>query len=45
MKVHPVPERIEAQVAKLKLAGMGIKIDRLTPEQKKYLSSWNVGTS
>jgi adenosylhomocysteinase len=31
-------------VAALKLAAMGIKIDKLTPEQKKYLSSWTFGT-
>ena len=45
VKVHTVPSRIEDEVSKLKLAGMGIKIDRLTAEQKHYLSSWNVGTS
>lgn len=44
-KVHDVPQEIEEQVAKLKLAAMGVKIDRLTPEQKKYLSSWDIGTS
>jgi len=43
-KVHQLPRRIEEQVASLKMAGMGIKIDRLTPEQKKYLSSWTSGT-
>lgn len=42
--VHDVPRAIEEQVATLKLASMGIKIDRLTAEQKRYLSSWDVGT-
>ena len=44
VQVHNLPESIEAQVAQLKMASMGIKIDRLTPEQKTYLSSWTVGT-
>jgi adenosylhomocysteinase len=44
IKVHPVPEAIDKQVARLKLQSMGIKIDRLTPEQKKYLASWEQGT-
>jgi len=43
-KVYNVPERIEKQVAKLKLGSMGIKIDKLTQEQEKYLSSWEIGT-
>lgn len=42
--VHDVPRAIEKQVATFKLASMGIKIDRLTAEQKRYLSSWDVGT-
>ena len=45
VRVHPVSPAIEAQVAALKLAGMGIKIDRLTKDQKEYLSSWTFGTS
>jgi adenosylhomocysteinase len=44
VKVHPVPQEIDKQVARLKLKAMGIKIDRLTPEQKKYLTSWEKGT-
>jgi len=44
IKVHPVPEEIDKQVARLKLRSMGITIDSLTPEQKKYLSSWEQGT-
>jgi len=43
-KVYPVPEEIDKQVARLKLASMGIDIDKLTPEQEKYLSSWQEGT-
>jgi adenosylhomocysteinase len=42
--VYPVPDEIDAGIAKLKLATMGIKIDVLTPEQVKYLASWNEGT-
>ncbi|HUZ86185.1 MAG TPA: adenosylhomocysteinase [Candidatus Baltobacterales bacterium] len=44
MKVYDVPEEIDAQVAKLKLHAMGIEIDTLTEEQKRYLSSWEEGT-
>ncbi len=44
IKVHPVPEEIDKQVARLKLDSMGINIDRLTPQQKKYLTSWEEGT-
>ena len=44
MDVHPVPEKIDTAIAKEKLVSMGIKIDRLTREQKQYLSSWNIGT-
>ena len=43
-KVYPVPEGIDKQVARLKLDSMGIKIDSLTPEQEKYLTSWEEGT-
>jgi len=44
VKVHNVPQKIEDQVSSLKLAAMGIKIDRLSSEQKNYLSSWQSGT-
>jgi len=44
LDVHPVPEKIDTAIAKEKLISMGIKIDRLTREQKQYLSSWNIGT-
>ncbi|MFH1774964.1 MAG: adenosylhomocysteinase, partial [Methanobacteriota archaeon] len=43
-KVYPVPEEIDKEVARLKLESMNVKIDRLTKEQKKYLSSWEMGT-
>ena len=43
-KVYNVPEEIESWVATAKLKSMGIKIDNLTAEQKKYLSSWQEGT-
>jgi adenosylhomocysteinase len=42
--VYPVPREIDEQIAALKLESMGISIDKLTPKQKKYLSSWDVGT-
>ena len=42
--VHDVPMEIDEQVAALKLAAMGIKIDKLTAEQTKYLGSWQEGT-
>ncbi|MAH22153.1 MAG: adenosylhomocysteinase [Thaumarchaeota archaeon] len=43
-KVYPVPQEIDKRVAELKLSSMGIEIDTLTAEQKKYLSSWQEGT-
>jgi adenosylhomocysteinase len=43
-KVYSVPEDLDKRVARLKLESMGIKIDRLTPEQEEYLSSWSEGT-
>jgi adenosylhomocysteinase len=43
-KVYEVPSDVENWVAKLKLSSMGIRIDRLTKEQEKYLSSWAHGT-
>jgi adenosylhomocysteinase len=43
-KVYPVPKDIDHRIAKLKLDTMGIKIDTLTPEQVKYLESWQEGT-
>ena len=43
-KVYPVPEEIDKEIARLKLKAMGVKIDRLTPAQEKYLASWEEGT-
>jgi len=43
-KVYGVPEEIDQQIARLKLAAMGIEIDTLTEEQEKYLRSWEMGT-
>jgi adenosylhomocysteinase len=43
-RVHAVPEAIDQQIARLKLAAMGIEIDVLTPEQERYLASWEEGT-
>ncbi len=44
IKVHQVPEEIDQEVARLKLAAMGIAIDTLTAKQRKYLASWEEGT-
>jgi adenosylhomocysteinase len=43
-RVHPVPDDIDREVARLKLAAMGVEIDSLTAEQRKYLTSWEEGT-
>jgi adenosylhomocysteinase len=43
-KVYPVPPEIDREIARLKLATMGIEIDVLTEEQAKYLASWDEGT-
>lgn len=43
-RVYPVPKDIDREIARLKLKTMGIEIDTLTPEQQKYLSSWEMGT-
>lgn len=43
-KVYAVPEDIDKNIAKLKLASMGIEIDKLSKEQEEYLSSWTLGT-
>jgi adenosylhomocysteinase len=42
--VYSVPEEIDNNIAQLKLKALGIKIDTLTKEQHKYLSSWELGT-
>ena len=43
-KVYRMPEAIDKEIARLKLKSMGIQIDTLTAFQKKYLSSWELGT-
>nr|NIN08920.1 adenosylhomocysteinase [Planctomycetales bacterium]NIN78038.1 adenosylhomocysteinase [Planctomycetales bacterium]NIP05098.1 adenosylhomocysteinase [Planctomycetales bacterium] len=43
-KVYSVPKEIDRQIARLKLTAMGIEIDTLTEEQKRYLTSWKEGT-
>ncbi|MGD0625309.1 MAG: adenosylhomocysteinase [Thermodesulfobacteriota bacterium] len=43
-RVYDVPGDIDREIARLKLESMGIKIDALTDEQKKYLRSWEMGT-
>jgi len=43
-RVYVVPEAIDAEVARLKLAAMGITLDAMTPEQLEYVSSWQHGT-
>jgi adenosylhomocysteinase len=42
--VYPVPMDIDKNIARLKLNAMGVKIDKLTAEQEKYLASWEMGT-
>src|SRR5690242_1029452 len=42
--VYKVPDELDKRVARLKLESLGIKIDRLTPEQEEYLAGWNEGT-
>ena len=42
--VHDVPRHIDEEIARLKLAALGVKIDELTDKQRKYLSSWQEGT-
>jgi adenosylhomocysteinase len=44
-KVYVVPKQIDEGIAELKLKCMGITIDKLTPEQEKYLSTWEMGTT
>jgi adenosylhomocysteinase len=43
-KVYVIPEEIDQEIARLKLEAMGVRIDTLTPEQEKYLASWEAGT-
>jgi adenosylhomocysteinase len=43
-KVYVIPEEVDQEIARLKLEAMGVRIDTLTPEQEKYLASWEEGT-
>jgi adenosylhomocysteinase len=43
-QVYPVPDEIDREIARLKLRAMGVRIDKLTPRQEKYLASWEEGT-
>jgi adenosylhomocysteinase len=43
-QVYVVPEAIDREIARLKLDSMGVKMDKLTPEQELYLASWSEGT-
>jgi adenosylhomocysteinase len=43
-KVHVLPKEVDQNIAKLKLASMGVKIDELTPAMVEYMNSWEVGT-
>jgi len=43
-RVYPVPAEIDREIARLKLETLGIAVDRLSPEQERYLASWNEGT-
>ncbi len=43
-QVYPVPAEIDKEIARLKLTAMGVAIDTLTPEQQKYLASYDLGT-
>jgi adenosylhomocysteinase len=43
-QVYSVPEDLDKEIARLKLQSLGVKIDKLTAEQDKYLHSWEMGT-
>jgi adenosylhomocysteinase len=43
-RVYTLPAEIDKEIARLKLQAMGLHIDTLTPEQEKYLNSWQSGT-
>jgi adenosylhomocysteinase len=43
-RVYPVPEEIDQEIARLKLASRGVEIDTLTEKQQEYLASWDQGT-
>jgi adenosylhomocysteinase len=43
-RVYTLPTELDKEIASLKLKAMGVRIDTLTPEQDKYLNSWESGT-
>jgi adenosylhomocysteinase len=43
-RVYPVPADIDLEIARLKLATMGVEVDHLTDRQRSYLESWTFGT-
>jgi len=43
-EVYSVPGKVDEEIARLKLKSLGVRLDRLTPEQKRYLSAWEEGT-
>jgi len=43
-RVYVIPEEIDKKIAEMKLKSLGVSIDKLTPEQEKYLNSWKEGT-
>lgn len=45
VKVHNVPDEIDNTIATLKLDALGFQLDKLTDEQKRYLKSWQEGTT
>ena len=42
--MHRIPAELDQEIARLKLQSMGVAIDTLTPAQRKYLASWDMGT-
>ena len=42
--VYDVPVDIDREIARLKLGSLGVEIDELTEEQRRYLASWDMGT-
>ncbi|HDI31428.1 MAG TPA: adenosylhomocysteinase, partial [Thermofilum sp.] len=43
-KVYKLPRRIDERIARLKLNSLGVKLEKLTEKQRKYLASWELGT-
>ena len=43
-RVYPVPQELDRRIARLKLESLGVSVDRLTPTQRRYLESWELGT-